>query len=195
MPAGYLKHPPSMNGYRGLAMKPAQRPSAGDLLRVMAVFIPFVIAPLWAIAFAERRFEPYQHVGWAWRLLLSLPLAAVLMAFVARVGRPVFARTASPGIAAFSVLCAMPPLAFQLVGYVNVAADRDPGRMVTVDCVRVIHRTKGRNEVEVTSWKDPGRTLTFWNFLTDKPDCDARKPVRIVVHPGRLGAEWITRAR
>ncbi len=161
----------------------------------MAIFIPFFIAPLWAINFAEMRFEPYQHVGWAWRLLLSLPVAALFIAMVARVGRWAFARASSPNTALFSVLCAMPPLAFQLVGYLNVALDHDPGRVVVVDCLRYIHRSKGQSEVEVTSWTDPGRTIRLWSLVVDKSDCDDRRPARIVVHPGRLGAAWITRSR
>ncbi len=139
------------------------------------------------IAFAEQRFEPFEHVGWLWRLVVSLPLAAVLMAMAGRLAWSAFARSLARGTSTFAVVCAMPPLAYQLVGYANVAADEAVGRPVVVDCVRYIHRAKGPSLVELTSWMDPDRTVTL-QLVVDEADCAARKPVRIVVHPGRLGA-------
>lgn len=172
-----------------------KQPSAADLVRLLAVSIPLIIAPQWMIAFAEQRFEPFEHVGWLWRLVVSLPLAAALMAMAGRLAWSAFARSPARGTSTFVVVCAMPPLAYQLVGYANVAADQAVGRPVVVDCVRYIHRAKGPSLVELTSWMDPNRTITLRSFVVDEADCAARKPVRIVVHPGRLGAQWISTPR
>jgi hypothetical protein len=173
----------------------AQRPSPADLARLVAVAVPLIVAPQWAIAFGEQRFEPYEHVGWAWRLLVSLPLAVVLMAAVGRLAWSLFARSSTRGTSTFVLVCAMPPLAFQVVSYANVAADREVGRPVVVDCVGYIHRAKGPSLVELTSWADPTRTVTLRNFVVNEADCAAHRPIRIVVHSGRLGAEWISTSR
>lgn len=162
--------------------------------RFFALALPLIIA-LAAIALAEQRYQPYEHVGLAWRLLLSLPLALVMMLAVGRLLWSALARSPMRGTSTFVILCFMPVLAFQLVGYANVAGDREAGRSAVVECVRFIRRARGASDVELTSWADPNRTVTLHSFMVSEADCAARKPVRIVVHQGRLGAEWISTPR
>jgi hypothetical protein len=57
------------------------RPSIAENARFFSLAIPLIVGPQWALTFAERRYEPYEHVGWAWRLLLSLPLAFLMCVF------------------------------------------------------------------------------------------------------------------
>jgi len=166
-----------------------------DLVRVVALSIPLSLVPQWAIASGSQRFEPYELMGWAWRFLISLPLAVVMMAIVGPLAWAFFLRSSFRRTSTFVILCAMPPLAFQMVGFANVALDRQVGRPVIVDCVNYIHHARGPNQVEVTSWTDPGRTVTLRAFVVSECDCSARKPVRLTVHPGRLGAQWISTPR
>jgi hypothetical protein len=167
--------------------------SNADLARAAGFGIPMIFAPLWAINIADQHFEPYEHLGWGWRFLISLPIAALLLAITFPIARRAFAKSSAPAAAKYAMLWAMPVIAFQLVGAVNVVTDRAPGLPVVTDCLSMsppAHRSE--SSVEVASWTEPGRTVTLPGRLFDRRACEAHKPVSFVFHPGRLGAEWIS---
>ena len=158
----------------------------------MIVAVPLVIAPMWSLGIAESRLEPHDHVGWAWRLLVSLPLAALL---ILALGGLAWAAFSPSSVRALSTLCiafAMPVLAYQAIGYINVVGDHHPGVLAIVDCLQYIHRVRGGSLLELRSWHNRNRTIQVLNVGFCKGECRQGRPVRIVVHPGRLGMEWVT---
>jgi hypothetical protein len=167
-------------------------PSRADQVRFVIVAVPLVMAPLWSLGFAESRFEPYDQIGWAWRLLLSLPLAALLILTVGGLAWVVFSRSSVRRLSTLCIAFAMPVLAYQAIGYADVAGDHHPGVPVSVECVQYFHRARGADVMELRSWHDPKRTMEVLNVGFCKAECSKGKPVRIIVHPGRLGMEWVT---
>jgi hypothetical protein len=83
-------------------------------------------------------------------------------------------------------------LAIAAIGYANVAGDHQPGVSVSVDCVQYHHRVRGVDWMELRSWHDPNRTIGVLNVGFCKAECTQGRPVRVIVHPGRLGIEWVT---
>ena len=63
---------------------------------------------------------------------------------------------------------------------------------MSVTCVQYIHRLKGGDRIELRSWHDPNDTIEVLNVGFCKGECAQERPVPIVVHPGRLGMEWVT---
>ncbi len=162
----------------------------------MMLAAPFFVVPYLTMGTALGQFQPYEQLGWTRRLLLSVPVAAVLMALAGRLAWSFLASSPDQRAAGtFALVFMMAALSFELIGYINVAGDRQPGRIVEVDCVGYIRGAKGSASIEVRSWHDPRRTVTLWAFFANQPDCVAGKPVRLIVHPGRLGAEWVSMAR
>jgi len=155
---------------------------------------PLFLVPHLAMGLAMQPFEPYEQLRLAWRLLACVPVAAILALLAGRLAWSVLAATRGRGAGTFALVFLMAALSFEIVGYVNVTGDRDVGRLVEVDCVRYIKQTKG-SRLEVRSWDDPSRTVSLWGFFAKPTDCEAGKPVRLVVHRGRLGAEWVGMAR
>ena len=158
----------------------------------MIVAVPLVMAPLWALGIAESRLEPYDQIGWAWRLLLSLPLAALLVVTVGGLAWILFSRSSARELSTLCIAFAMPVLAYQAIGYADVVGDQEPGVPVSVDCVQYFHRGRGTDVMELRSWHDPNRTIEVLNVGFCKAECTAGGPVRIIVHPGRLRIEWVT---
>jgi hypothetical protein len=167
-------------------------PSRADQVRFFIVAIPLVIAPLWSLGIAESRIAPHDHVGWAWRLLLSLPLAALLILAVGGLAWLLFSRSSVRCLSTLCIAFAMPVLAYQAIGYADVAGDHRPGVTVSADCVQYFHRVRGVDLMELRSWHDPNRTIQVLNVGFCKAECTKGSPVRIIVHPGRLGTEWVT---
>jgi hypothetical protein len=60
--------------------KPWLPPKTFLTLHFLLVALVLIVAPNFALGFADTALEPYEHTGWAWRLLVSLPVAAVLVA-------------------------------------------------------------------------------------------------------------------
>ena len=69
----------------------------------------------------ESRFEPSDEVGWAWRLLLSLPLAAFLILTLGGLAWAAFSLSRVRALGTLCIAFAMPVLAYQAIGYINVA--------------------------------------------------------------------------
>jgi hypothetical protein len=160
-------------------------------VRFVIVAVPLVIAPLWLLGIAESRIGPYDQVGGAWRLLLSLPLAALLILAVGGLAWVIFSRSSVRCLSTLCIAFAMPVLAYQAIGYADVAGDHHPGVPVSVDCVEYFHRVRGVDLMELRSWHDPNRTIEVLNVGFCKAECTKGRQVRIIVHPGRLGIEWV----
>jgi hypothetical protein len=170
-------------------------PSPVDQLHFLLVALVLIVAPNFALGFADTALQPYEHTGWAWRLLVSLPVAAVLVALGGAIAWLAFTRSSVRALSTLCIVYAMPVHAFELVGYVNVAADHAPDRLVTVACVRRIVRHKGPSTDEVTFWDNPSRTIELRTLALNEADCNAHRRVEIHVHPGFLGAEWVSQTR
>jgi hypothetical protein len=189
-----MRHKPDVMSDPSASRTPSpwRKPTVADNVLLMLLAIGLVLVPQGILSFADARCEPYEHLGWMYHFLLSLPLAAVLCLVAGGLTWLAFGRSPARGLAIFAILCAMPVLAYRAIGYVNVAYDHSPGVTVTVECVRHIRRHKGRDTDEVTSWRKPGETLELELLALDDARCGARAPVTLIVHPGRLGVEWVT---
>jgi hypothetical protein len=167
------------------------------LVQAIVVAVPVTAGPALALTYAEARLGPFEQVGWGWvwQLLLSLPLAALLIVVAISLAWLVFSRRSLSALSVLCILFAMPIHAYRTIGYLNAAFDHRPGVPATVQCLRSVHPTNGSDFVEVTSWRNPRRTSKLTSGHLTREECANRRPIGIVVHPGHLGMEWISPAR
>ena len=164
-------------------------------MKFVAMAVPLAIAPLLALQAVTAPLQPYQQIGWAWRLLCSLLLTVFLIGALGALGWLAFSRSSARALLTLCLIFFAPPLAYQAVGAANVIWDHRSGVAVTVACLGYVHRTKGLSYLEVTSWHDPSKTVEIDASFVRENRCAPQQPVRLLVHPGRLGWEWITPQR
>ncbi len=160
-------------------------PTTGEVRAFL--FVALSLAPALAIGLVEVRYGSFQHTGVALRLLYALPLAGVLVGFLMWIGRHLLRGSSYTHLGSIYPWLYGPVAAFLVVGFVNVALDDQPGTFHVVEVVRREKRTKGMNHVHVRSWRGQG--------VIDLTDSFRAGPtLRLEVHGGALGLEWIREA-
>ena len=163
-----------------------------DWFRILFAVGVLIFAPSLGWAVFVSAVPAYEHTGWFVRLLLSVPATLLCGLVLWPVTWLVCRGSAVLPLATLFAAIYTPVNAFMLVGTVNVALDQEPGRRVTVSYVRYEKRQKGSNRDILTSWDDPGDTVSLSTTLIRHELRLPGAPVSVTVHPGWLGLEWVS---
>ena len=148
-----------------------------DWMRFVTALGLLVFAPLVAVAVLDDRLPAHELPGWFRHLLLAGPAAVACAGVLWPPAWLVCRRSkAAPPTALFALLYT-PVLAWQVVGYLDVALDPDPSRVVQVRDVRFERPAKGPSSDVVTSWDDPRDTVALHTTALSPTD---RRPNAVV---------------
>lgn len=164
------------------------KPTVGHQLRGWLV-VALSLAPTIAASVAVEQNGNFHHVGWALRLAYTVPVTLVIGGALVLVARALLRGSPLEGIGWVYPMIYAPVAAFILVGWANVALDRGPPRLVDAPVKERIKRAKGPNRIVLQAWDDAEGTV-------DLPDTFRSGPfVRLEVHRGALGLEWVREVR
>ncbi|MDB4931768.1 MAG: hypothetical protein JWM10_4252 [Myxococcaceae bacterium] len=182
------KHPPPPAFDPG---RDAPKMTAGDWARVVFILVGLVFGPQGALMWLVDGLTPHAFTGWALRLLFTVPMTALLALVLWPPVWLVTRRSQMVPLAAIYALLYTPLLAWQVLGYLDVARDADPGRRVEVRYVREMRPAKGPSYDVITSWDDPTDTVNLRGFGGLEGERRPGATVSLTVHRGWLGLEWV----
>jgi hypothetical protein len=165
-----------------------------EVLHITFAAIVLIFAPTVGLMLLDSALPIHQHVAFLGRALWSVP---VTLAYALVLWPPTWLVCRSPNSRMLMVMFALiytPVNAYQLTSYANVACDHAPAKRVVVRFVRREVHSKGRNYDTFTSWDDPNDTVELTAELPSRNAVPGAL-VSLLVHPGRLGLEWVSDLR
>lgn len=99
--------------------------------------------------------EPFHHTGWLVRLLAAIPLAIAYIAILALVARFIVRNESMRYLSLFGAAVFALPVAYVVLGAINVVADSAPGKPRPVRLVAFEQAIIGRSRNAKLEWVDP----------------------------------------
>ncbi len=150
-----------------------------------------VYGPQFAMMAIVDGLTPHAFTGWFLHLVFTVPMTAVVALVLWPPAWLVVRRSMTAPMAQIFAVMFTPFVAWQVVGYLDVAFDRDPGRRVEVRYLRYVRPHKGSNYDVIAHWDSPGDTVDLKGFGALEGERRPGATVSLTVHRGWLGMEWV----
>lgn len=146
------------------------------------MYLPQLVLSIWVDSLPA-----YEFTGTLWPILCAVPFALAFAVVLVPLAYVVGGRAGRFFVTIYALMY-VPVLGWQLARYVNIKYDHAAPRIAIVQYVAT---HKGEPSMtEYTDWDDPSRTIKLVTGLRSA-DRVPGAPVKVTIHPGALGMEWV----